>query len=183
MSYGRAAAIAGCYVVALLSKEQGMLLPLLLVLLGWVVYRGMPATAGPVSPGERRALGVLAMVVCWSLAGYIVLRETWIRFWWDRTLLDWTVNPLLRSHGADRWLVPVALLGRYTALLVAPRTLALDYGGHVIPPAIRWGEPYFWLGAIAFLLWIVLLVAALRRRAWPTAFCLLAMGITYGMVA
>jgi tetratricopeptide (TPR) repeat protein len=138
---------------------------------------------GPVDPAERKALLLLALGVCWALAGYILVRETWIRFWWDRNLLDWTVNPLVLSTGADRWLVPLALLGRYAALLVAPARLALDYGGLVISPQARPGDPYLYLGAAALALWTVLLVGAARRRAWPTVFCLLGVGITYGVVA
>jgi hypothetical protein len=205
MTLARAAAIAGCCVLAVLSKEQGMLLPLLLLALGWVMHRRPvhpahavpeepspaeplpaapePVVASGVPPAERKALLMLTVAVCWALAGYILVRETWIRFWWDRSLLDWTVNPLVLSQGLDRWLVPLALLGRYTALLVAPTRLSLDYGGLVIPSSAHAGDPYLYLGAAALALWIVLFVGAARRRAWPTVFCLLALGITYGMVA
>src|SRR5688572_6616148 len=167
MTYARAAAVAGCYVLAVLSKEQGMLLPLLLLALGLVIYRRparMPPDAPidapalqpqPVSPRERKAL----------------------------LLLAWTVNPLIRSEGIDRWLVPLALLGRYAGLLVAPWKLAMDYGGLVIPPAARADDPYLYLGAAALAAWGVLLVVSLRKRAWATVFCLLAVGVTYGMVA
>jgi hypothetical protein len=197
MTLPRAAAIAGCCVVAVLSKEQGLLLPLLLLALGWVVHR-QPAEAaraelsagaaptvpgGPMPPAERKALLLLAVVLCWALAGYVVARETWIRFWWDRNLLDWAVNPLVRSAGADRWLVPLGVLGRYAVLLVAPTRLSLDYGGLVVPSHAGIGDAYLYLGAAALGLWAVLLVGAARKRAWPTVFCVLAVGVTYGMVA
>lgn len=125
----------------------------------------------------------LAMALCWSLAGYIVFRESQLRFWWERSALDWTVNPLVRSRGADRWLVPLALLGRYTALLVAPAKLSIDYGTLVIGPAARANDPYLWLGGAALLLWAALFASSVTRRAWAAAFCLLALGVTYGLVA
>jgi hypothetical protein len=184
----RALGIFGCFLLALLSKEQGMLLPLLLLLLGVVVYRRPTAPdedlgAPPVfSPAERRAVLLLAMALCWALAGYIVFRESYIHFWWDRQKLDWTVNPMVRSAGADRWLMPLALLGRYTALLVAPVRLSVDYGTHVIGPVAHANDPYLWLGAAALLLWVALFVGAVRNRARSTVFCLLALGILYGLV-
>jgi len=197
MTLPRAAAIAGCCVVAVLSKEQGLLLPLLLLVLGWVMHRrpADPAPAGllteapesasrgGVAPAERKALLLLAVALCWALAGYILVRETWIRFSWDRNLLDWTVNPLVRSEGVDRWLAPLGVLGRYALLLVAPTRLSLDYGGLVVPSHARPGDVYLYLGAAALALWVVLLVWAMRKRAWATVFCVLAVGITYGMVA
>ena len=32
---------------------------------------------------------LLILLTCWTLAGYIVLREHYLKFWWDRSLLDW----------------------------------------------------------------------------------------------
>jgi hypothetical protein len=185
----RAAGIVACFIVALLSKEQGMLLPLLLLILA-VVNR---LRAAPPSPGEaadhrppqqrRQLLLWLVFVLCATLAGYIVFRENTLRFWWDRNKLDWAMNPLVRSRGADQLLMPLALLGRYTLLLVAPVRLSIDYGGNVIGPVARWSDPYLWAGAASLAVWFGLFALSIVRRAWPMMFCLLATGVMYGLVS
>ena len=186
---GRAVGIVACFVVALLSKEQGMLLPLLLLMVAWV--NRMRPTAPDAAPREparsaeaqRRLLLWLTFAVCVTLAGYIVFRESTIRFWWDRSKLDWVMNPMVRSRGADRWLLPVVLLGRYTALLVAPVRLSMDYGADVIGWVARRNDPYLWLGVSSLVVWVALFVGSLVRRAWVVAFCLLGTAITYGLVS
>jgi hypothetical protein len=62
---------------------------------------------------------LLIILLTWTFAAYIVLREQILKFWWDRSFLDWTINPLIRPD-ADRWTMPLVLLGRYASLLVAP---------------------------------------------------------------
>src|SRR5947207_10085108 len=90
----RALAITGCFLVALLSKEQGMLLPLLLLLLALCLglrskvqprviqtasesqllnYANLSTTRRDES--QRRAWLLLTLLLCWALAGYIVLRR------------------------------------------------------------------------------------------------------------
>lgn len=176
----RAMAVYGCFVVALLSKEQGMLLPLLMALLVFLPSRYLPLR---LSDPQRRTLLLLAFAVCVTLAGYIVYRDYAVGFWWDESKLDWVMNPLVRSRGADRWLMPLVLLGRYTELLVLPRKLSIDYGATVIGWEARAGDPYLWLGAAALLVWIGLCAWCVARRAWPAVFCLLGLAITYGLVA
>lgn len=178
----RALAVYGCFVVALLSKEQGMLLPLLLAPLAIFQLGGWPPR---IPDSERRVIHWLVFGVCITLAGYIVFRENQnaLRFWWDREKLDWVMNPLVRSRGADQWLMPLALLGRYTALLVTPLRLSIDYGSTVIGWEARADDPYLWLGAAALLAWIGLFALCAARRAWSALFCLLGVAITYGMVA
>ena len=175
-----ALAVWGCFVVALLSKEQGMLLPILLALLAVFQLGGWPLR---IPDAERRVFQWLVFAVCITLAGYIVFRESTLRFWWDRDKLDWVMNPLVRSRGADKWLMPLVLLGRYTALLVAPTRLSIDYGSTVIGWQARMNDPYLWLGAAALLAWLVLFAWCAVRRAWQAVFCLLGVAATYGMVA
>jgi len=93
------------------EQEQGMLVPFML-LVAAVAFRMRPRDVD-----ERRAGLTLIILLCWLTAGYIVFRESILKFWWDRSFLDWTINPLVRSTGVDRWLLPFAILGRYTALL------------------------------------------------------------------
>jgi tetratricopeptide (TPR) repeat protein len=176
-----------CYVFALLSKEQGMLTPLLMLMAAAAVRLGNHDVPDPEPDPARRERArrtalLLAFFVCATAAAYIVYRESILRFWWDRSKLDWTMNPLVRSTGADRWLVPVALVGRCAALLVAPAKLSFDYGT-AISPAAHWGDPYLWLGFAAVALWLVLLGFAVARRDGPAAFCLVAFAVLYGVVS
>jgi len=131
---------------------------------------------------QRRAWLLLTLLLCWALAGYIVLRENILKFWWDRSFLDPTIQPMILSHGIDRWLMPVALLGRYAALLIFPHKLSPDYGGNVIGSVIRFDDPYFYLGIIAASAWLALSIRAAVRRDGAELFCLLALAITYALV-
>jgi hypothetical protein len=185
MTQSRAIAITGCFMLALLSKEQGMLLPLLLLIL-WLARRKNL----PITPATRNHLLLLVLMLCWILAGYIIWREHILKFWWDQNFLDWTINPMVAikynphggSVGADRWLMPLALLGRYTALLFAPMKLSIDYGAKVIGWSVRLSDPYLYIGIAAVLAWIGLLVLSLIRRWAVCVFALLSLAITYGIV-
>jgi hypothetical protein len=216
MTTGRAFAIAVCFLLALLSKEQGMLTPLLLLFLG-VAPRAFP----PLPPGEgrgegarahrepldprrpptltlpppmstweprrergpeARALAILTITLCFTLAGYIVFRESILKFWWDRNFLDWTINPLVRPD-ADRWLMPIVLLGRYASLLVFPWKLSPDYGARVIGWTAHASDPYLWIGVAAIGIWIIWFIIALRRRNAVATFALLALAVSYGLVS
>lgn len=146
----RVLAITGCFLVALLSKEQGILLPLMLLMAALFVARP--------TRQERPALLWLAALVCWILAGYLLYRESILPFVLNRNFLDWALNPVLRCAGADRWLMPVVLLGHYAALLVAPLKLSPDYTGAVIGWAVRFNDPYLYVGFLAIAAWLA---------AWP----------------
>jgi len=177
MTVPRAIAVFALSIVAMLSKEQGMLIPALLAA-ALLVRRPQPAS-------ERQGMMWLAMLLLWSVSGLIVLREEvlHLKFEWERVFLDWTIQPLVRSHGADRWLIPIALVGRYFRLLVMPTRLSIDYGAAVIQPTLRATDPYLLLGVAVLIAWIIGAIVALRRRHWLALFCLLAMAITYSMVS
>jgi hypothetical protein len=185
MTTRRALAIFACFFLAILSKEQGMLLPLLLLILWFSQRKNLPMT-----PANRKAMLLLILLCCWLLAGYIVWRESILKFWWDPAFLDWTINPIVPgkfnphggSVGADRWLMPLALLGRYTALLIAPVKLSIDYGGKVIGWSVRPNDPYLYLGIAALLAWIALFALSLIKRWTAMIFALLSLAITYGVI-
>lgn len=183
----RAAAIVACLGVAILSKEQGILLPA--ILLALVPFRRetlrlskIPSTSDK-TDAERGALWGLVAAICLVTAAYLVFREQLLGFVWDRDALDWAVNPLIRSRGADKWLMPLVLLGRYLALLTVPLKLSLDYGSHVIGWTVNWRQPYIYLGAAALAAWVIGTVWALRRRHRAVLFCLLALAISYGIIS
>jgi hypothetical protein len=179
---GRALAIYAISVVAILSKEQGMLIPVLLLALEWLRRRrGGVAPAGP----ERQAMLLLTALLIWTIGGLIFLREEVLnlKFEWDPVFLDWIIQPLAHAHGWDRVLIPIALLGRYLGLLVAPVRLSIDYGYAVIGTTIDRYDPYLWLGFLTIALGVGAAVLCAARRWWTALFCLAAMAITYSMVA
>ncbi|HEV2294295.1 MAG TPA: glycosyltransferase family 39 protein [Tepidisphaeraceae bacterium] len=198
LTHGRAVAIWALLVCAILSKEQGLLLPLMLVVLHLFDRHLTPANkiatshfsaspfsaseSAPAAVDERKPMRTLLLLVCWTMAAYIAFRETILKFWWDRIFLDWTQNPIVRAEGLERWLMPLALFGRYVMLLVFPHKLSIDYGGRVIGHEARPDDPYLYIGAIAAIACAVGLVIALRRRNGPVAFALLCFGMVYGLV-
>ncbi len=176
----RAAAVFACFLVALLSKEQGMLFPLLAALLltaQRLARADLPPTA------DREPLKLLAALACLTLAGYVAYRESILPFFWNRGFLDPTIQPMIQSRGADRLLLPIALLGRYAQLLVVPLKLSIDYGQAVIGPTIPIRNPYLWLGIAAGSLWLLATAAAVRRRSWAAAAALLAAAAAYAPAA
>ncbi len=202
----RAVAIWACVVFSLLSKEQGMLLPLAL-LFAWLLQRRSvqeieitrekargsegeavvlgyrdPSTPAVTHPERNPAL-ILILLIAWTVAGYIVFREQHLKFWWDRSFLDWTINPVVRSTGVDRILLPVALFGRYIALLLMPLRLTLDYGVRVIMPNVSATDPYLYIGLASLTIFGIAIIVALRRRADSVVFCLFALALFYGVVA
>lgn len=169
----RAVVIWIASILSLLSKEHGLLLPLLMLL--------QAALFG--FNGDRRARLTLVLLMLWSFAGYIVLREYILKFWWDRSMLDATIQPMIQSTGVDRWLWPIALLGRYTTLLIWPAKLSIDYGVAVTSSTIARGDIYLFIGAAAAIAWIVCLAFAVRNKHRAMILLLLSLAITYGVIA
>jgi tetratricopeptide (TPR) repeat protein len=126
---------------------------------------------------------LLAILVCWSVAGYIVFRESILKFSWDRGFLDWTINPLVRATGTDRWLMPFTILGHYVALLMAPIKLSPDYGSKVIGWTVRLSDPYFWIGVASAFACVFAFVFAWKRQQRALLFCLVGLLLTYGLIS
>ena len=141
-----------------------------------------PANLRPVSQDLWK---ILFIAVALPLAGYLVLREQWLSLSmaWPKNLLDPTIQPMSDAAGLDRWLMPVALAGRYLALLAWPASLSIDYGSVVIEPPQRVGDPYLWLGFVAIALFVAAVVHAVRSR-WAAGLTMLAgFAVTYGVVS
>ena len=180
----RAWAIFALGLAAMLSKEQGLLLPALLAVL--IPVRGTLFPPAPeMTPAQRhanrQAMLLTFTLVIWSAAGLIVLREEILKlkFEWDRGFLDIAMQPLIMSPPLDRWLIPLALLGRYFQLLIVPARLSIDYGLAVIGSTINYSDPYPYLGAAVLAAAISSIAICLYRRKWTALFCLLAMALTY----
>jgi len=186
----RVIAIVVCFLVAVGSKEQGMLLPFILLALHWVRRGWVGAIPREDAARPRRLNGdknaqYLTLSLCLLLSGYIVLRENvlHLKFYWDRSFLDWTNQPMIRSTGIDLCLMPLVLLGRYLALLVWPITLSPDYGGSMIGWHVNPHDPYLYLGAATVVVFTVAFFYAIMRRRFVLLFCLIGLALTYGLVS
>jgi hypothetical protein len=204
----RALAATGCFLLAALSKEQGILLPFMLGV--WVVARRLELSRGQErassaqgafevirsvpteqvpsafedaasAPPAKRHPGaaLLAGLLTITLAAYISIRNHYAPWYWERYFLDWTINPIVRAHGLDRALIPVAILGRYAALLIAPWRLSLDYSAMVFTPQQSPADPYLWIGGLALAAYLAAIVWCLIRRRGMALFCLGCFGISY----
>jgi hypothetical protein len=178
LSVRRSIVIYACFLVAIFSKEQGLLLPAMMLAL-WPLRRRLIATA----PGESSAARGLLLAVLFSMAGYIVYREHILPWYWDAKLLDYATQPMIHSGLRDRMLIPIALFGRAVALLVLPLKLAPEYGLAVITARQDLHDPYLYLGAVSLIAALAGAWSAYRRRAWTVLFLLFCAGLTYLMVA
>jgi hypothetical protein len=181
MTFRRAWAIAGLSLVAMLSKEQGLLTPLLLAIL--IPIRRNQNNLSQPDPAERHPMQLLVGLLIWSLAGLIILREEilGLHFAWDRNLLDFTIQPMIRCTGSDRWLMPLVLIGHYAQLLIAPIHLSIDYGYATLGWIVDRSDPYLYIGVAAVIAWIIATWASFARGARIVIFCLLAFAISYSM--
>lgn len=194
LTHVRAAGVIFCGGLALLSKEQGLLMPALLLAAEPLRRRlhgptvpppgGRPdpvaeARRPPVTPMQTLILGV-----CLSVAGYIVLREQvlGLKFAWDRSFLDPAVQPMVWSTPLDRVLMPLVLLGQAVVVLVAPLTLSLDYSGAAIGPHASPADPRLYLGLVAALAVAAAGGWSVRRRRWDVAFALAALSGSWLLV-
>jgi len=178
LSIGRALAIFACFLMAIFSKEQGLLLPLMLAALWPIRSRLLERKESDPAPAK-----LLLLLIVFSLAAYIVYREHILPWYWETNLLEYGTQPMIRSGAADRALIPVALLGRAMALLVLPLKLSPEYGISVITPHQSLRDPYLYIGLASVLVVFVGAWLALRRRAATILFLLLSAAMTYFMVS
>jgi hypothetical protein len=187
----RIAGIVASFVLALLSKEQGVVAPVLL-LSAWPLHRRLLDEKGVVELGQqRRAVQWLCLSLCWILAVYLVGREMYpgaertypLSMSWDRELLNPIINPVVLARGTDRLLVPTAILGRYMELLIFPWRLSPDYGGQIVGSTARWTDPYLYIGMACVAGGLALLGYAAMRRRPAMLLCLLGFAATYGLIS
>jgi hypothetical protein len=89
---------------------------------------------------------------------------------------------LVKSVGLDRVLMPVVLLGRYTALLFWPAHLSPDYSADAIGSVAHASDPYLWIGFVAIAVWLIATTWAWCTARRVTLFCLLSLAVTYGII-
>lgn len=184
-SYRRAAGILACLTLGLLSKEQGLLGPAIL-LAAEPLRRRLCPPAEPTDPHPKAMspLQVVLLGACFLLSTYIVLREQvlGLRFWWDRAFLDTAVQPLARPD-ADRTWMPFVLFGNYLRLLVFPTHQSFDYSGAAIGYRVRPGDWQFYLGLLGAVAGPVALVVAVVRRRWEWVVVLVGFALSYGVIS
>jgi len=143
------------------------------------------SSAGTMAPHPQAkpgAIKLLVLLTCWIWAIYIVGREHFLKFEWDRSFMDPTIQPMVHSIGIDRILMPVVLLGHYTALLFWPAHLSPDYGADVIGSVAHPGDPYLWIGLVSIAAWLIASAWAWLTAKRTVLFCLLSLAVTYGVI-
>ncbi len=153
---------AGCYVLALLSKENGIVL-LCIAPLALFTFAG--------KSWERAARD------CWPLGvvalGYVVLRVVLVgsRMQEVPGVLD---NPYVLAATDQKLATILVVFISYLRLLVWPHPLTYDYSFAQVPYR-DFGEPLVWVGAVLVAMLLVLSVRSLMRRdllGWCAAFFL-----------
>ena len=178
LSIPRVLAIYACFLAAIFSKEQGLLLPLMLLAL-WPIRSRLLGSQDP----DTTPAKLLLILIVFSLAAYILYREHILPWYWETNLLEYGTQPMIRSGAADRALIPISLLGRAVSLLVLPLKLSPEYGISVITPHQSLSDPYLYIGAASLLILLIGTWLALRRRATAILFLLFCAAITYFMVS
>lgn len=175
----RALAIFACTALAILSKEQGLLLPPMLGATWLLRRRGGVDTIR----SERAAGRLLVVLLLFGISAYVAYRDHILPWYWETSLLDYATQPMMHSATRDRALIPVALVGHAATLLVAPLKLSPEYGLAVITSHQEMNDPYFYAGVIALLAVMAAMITAWQRRAWTILFLLFCAGLTYFMVS
>lgn len=150
----RAAAVAGAYALALGAKENGVVLPALLVAVSMLASQG--GTSAPAVPGssdtvtarparwlrealaEWRLFAALATV----LVGYLALRHHVLGTLFHRDAAPY----IIILSASTRITTAVANIAELARLLLLPADLVSDYGPDVIVPA-GLTSVRFWAGA------------------------------------
>jgi hypothetical protein len=164
----RAVAVALAYALALGAKENGVVLPALLLVLLWARNSGMDGDDVPLSKtARRRALRTEALVLAPSalvLGGYLALRSHVLG-----TLVHRDTAPYIAVLGAgERITTATANLAQLARLLLWPADLAADYGPDVVT-VVGAGSVAFWAGALVGVLTLVLLVWLFRQERLAAA--------------
>ncbi len=119
----------GGFLAALLSKEQAMVLPALLLLSDLTVEKGPGWWRRLIRSAWRRYVGY-GMV----LAAFLAVRVAVLgRFFEARTALPFLDNPAAHAPWYPRLLTAIKVAGKYLWLFVWPDKLSADYSYNAIP--------------------------------------------------
>jgi tetratricopeptide (TPR) repeat protein len=160
---------------AMLSKENALVLPLVLVLAD-LLYppRGHAAAA----VARARAPRVLALVAAAGL--FVALRGTMVGFLAQRVdLLD---NPLVALAPSAHLMTATKVIGLYAWRLLVPLRLSADYSYQQIAPVTSVVDAQF-IGGLVVLLGVPAVGWWARRRAPAVAFAMGFMALTFALVS
>ncbi len=169
----RCAMIVGLTLLSIGAKEQGLVLPVVLV--AWFGLRRWCRLPTNLDGNGRLLIAMLTL----PLAAYLSYRESILPMAWSRTFLDPTIQTMRDAEGLDRLLMPLAVLGRSLQLLVMPWKLAVDYGADVIVPPQRWNDPYLWLGFATLVGWFIAFAISAQKRWFVGLILLIALALSY----
>ncbi|HWP66375.1 MAG TPA: tetratricopeptide repeat protein [Candidatus Limnocylindria bacterium] len=172
------AAVAGCVLAGLLSKEYAVTLVVLLPLLDLLVIDGGSRARFAAGLGTRR-LAVYAVVALvaggWLVARHAIGRAAalWPQPW---------MNPIAHAPVPERLLTALDVQARAAALLAVPHPLRPDYSAETIPVIDDPASPRALVG-IGVALGLVALGVALARRETRALFWLLFAAATWSVVS
>ncbi len=157
-----ASAIAGCYFLGLLSKENAIVFPGL-----WLVFSIFRQSCPGILARARRALSEPAayMLLLATLA-YLGLRLGVLgpRAAGGLSETDFVENPLAFASPAERWMTATVVLIKYLLLLAWPMRLSADYSYRTIPSISTPADPRFLAAALPLLLIVAAAVFFARRQ-------------------
>ncbi len=141
------------YLLALLSKEMAITLPLIIFLYEWVYGKQSPLTNVPLNKGGLR--GLYSILFNRYSIGYIIITflYLYLRFYLFKNPVEETLNVWLLS---ERLITIPYLILKYLLLLIAPVSLSADY---VITPIQSLISLKFIIPFIVILLLIIVSVS------------------------
>lgn len=149
---------------ALLSKEQAVMLPLLLVVCDGIRLRAAGVTRLTELKQGRNRYWTWAIVV----TVYFLVRHSFLTGLFT-TEAGFIENPLAHADFFTRVMTAIKIAGIYLWLVLWPAQLAADYSYNAIPLVTSLWNPGMLLGAIAWIGLCLLGIVALRRRNCPLA--------------
>ena len=183
----RAGAIL-CLALGLLSKEQAVCLPGLLLLVEWYLRRRGLVAACARPTGRRRAFllrrfGGFYLWVGLTVVGYLVLRYICLEYHLVRDVPPASLdNSLSAATVAQRLWAPFLILAQYLLVTVWPANLCCDYSFNSLPLS-AWPADLKTLGGV--LLTIAAVWASLRsaRRGGAVLFIILFFACSYALIS
>ena len=167
----------GAFIAALLSKEQAVMLPALLVLYELAAWERQGSWRAWLTGVLRRVSGYLIL-----LGAYVAVRALVLGIFarykdiGQISLLD---NPLAGFEWDVRLLTALKVAGTYLWLFVWPARLSADYSYNAIPAATSLLEPTVLAALLAWGGLLALAIYAHRRRARVVLFGIGLMGLAF----
>ena len=154
-------AIGLCTLLGGLGKENGYLLPAILVVIEIAIrrYEHTPILA---KPRHWRFVAIIFMVAAIAIVQREVMKDS-TDFKGSDIPAD-IDNPLTSASTSERWITPFRILGKATQLILVPVGQSPDYSPRVLDPTDQLHEPFVLLGLAAFAIWAGATAFAWHRR-------------------